>query len=260
MRKTLDITTVAGLALGILGVFGSFLWEGGSLGGIVLGPAMLIVFVGTFAAAMIGTSWTSFMKISQLLRIVFAPPVYSIEDEIKTIVRFSTIARRDGLLALEKELGTVSNAFMRKILRFAIDGTEPEVLRGLAETEVQYVNDRHAEGAMLFQKMGGYSPTMGIIGTVMGLILTLAKAGSDPDVLIHHIGSAFVATLWGVFMANLVWLPIADKLRHIHNQEYLYMDLIVEGILGIQAGEIPSVIKAKLYSMLPIDQQAPDTR
>jgi chemotaxis protein MotA len=260
MRKSIDITTVVGLALGFIGIFGSYLWEGGSLGGILLGPAMFIVFVGTFAAAMIGTSLKSFLKIGELLRLVITPPIFAVEKEIQTIVRYSTIARRDGLLALEKELSSVSNPFMRKILRFAIDGTEPEILRELAETEVRYVNERHADGAMLFQKMGGYSPTMGIIGTVMGLIATLAAAGSDPDVLIHHIGSAFVATLWGVFMANLVWLPIADKLRHIHNEEYLFMDLIVEGILSIQAGEIPSVIKAKLYSMLPLDQQAPDIR
>ncbi len=260
MRRNIDITTVAGLSLGLLGVFGSFLWEGGNLEGILLGPAMLIVFVGTFAAAMIGTSLKSFLKIGDMLRIVVSPPVFAVEEAIQAIVRFSTIARRDGLLALEKELDGVSNNFMRKILRFTIDGTEPEVLRTLAENEVRYVAERHANGAMLFQKMGGYSPTMGIIGTVMGLIATLAAAGSDPDVLIRHIGSAFVATLWGVFMANLVWLPIADKLRHIHNEEYLFMDLIVEGILSIQAGEIPSVIKAKLYSMLPEEQQDPSTR
>lgn len=260
MRRNVDINTIAGLALGVIGVFGSFFWEGGSLAGILVGPAIMIVFVGTFAATMIGTSLKAFLNIYKLLRIVIVPPVFALEESIQTIVRFSTIARRDGLLALEKELSTVSNSFMRKILRFAIDGTEPDVLRELAETEVQYVSERHVSGAMIFQKMGGYSPTMGIIGTVMGLIATLAAAGSDPEVLIRHIGTAFVATLWGVFMANLVWLPIADKLRHIHNEEYLFMDLIVEGILSIQAGEIPSVIKAKLYSMLPEDEQAPDTR
>lgn len=260
MRRNPDINTIAGLALGVIGVFGSFMWEGGSLAGILLGPAMMIVFIGTLAATMIGTSVKAFLNIGKLLKIVIMPPVFALEDSIQTIVRFSTVARRDGLLALEKELGSVTNPFMRKILRFAIDGTEPDILRGLAESEVRYVSERHANGAMIFQKMGGYSPTMGIIGTVMGLIATLAAAGSDPDVLIRHIGSAFVATLWGVFMANLVWLPIADKLRFIHNEEYLFMDLIVEGILSIQAGEIPSVIKAKLYSMLPEDQQAPDIR
>ena len=255
MKRTLDIATVAGLALGVTAIFGSFLWEGGNLTGILLPPAMLIVFAGTFAAALIGTSLKTFLSMGTMIKLVLFPPTYAKQDAIATLVRFSTIARKDGLLALEKELGSVENPFMRKTLRFAIDGTEPEILRSLAETEVDYVTERHAQSAGLFQKMGGYSPTMGIIGTVMGLIATLASAGDDADTLIRHIASAFVATLWGVFMANIVWLPIADKLKHIHNEEYLFMDMIVEGVLAIQAGEIPSVIKARLNSMLPAAEQ-----
>jgi chemotaxis protein MotA len=255
MKRTLDIATVAGLALGVTAIFGAFLWEGGNLTGILLPPAMLIVFAGTFAAALIGTSLKTFLSMGTMIKLVLFPPTYAKEDAIATLVRFSTIARKDGLLALERELGSVENPFMRKTLRFAIDGTEPEILRSLAETEVDYVTERHAQSAGLFQKMGGYSPTMGIIGTVMGLIATLASAGEDADTLIRHIASAFVATLWGVFMANIVWLPIADKLKHIHNEEYLFMDMIVEGVLAIQAGEIPSVIKARLNSMLPAAEQ-----
>ena len=260
MRRTLDIATVLGLMLGVVAIFGSFLWEGGNLEGLLLPPAMLIVFAGTFAAALTGTSLKTFLSMGKMLKLVMFPPTYAMHDAINTLVRFSTIARKDGLLALEKELSKLDNLFMRKILRFAIDGTEPEILRSLAETEVNYVTERHSQSASLFQKMGGYSPTMGIIGTVMGLIATLASAGDDPDTLIRHIASAFVATLWGVFMANIVWLPIADKLKHIHNEEYLFMDMIVEGILAIQAGEIPSVIKARLNSMLPAAEQEQDVR
>jgi chemotaxis protein MotA len=255
MKRPLDKATVIGLSLGFAVIFGSFLWEGGHLAGLLLPPAMLIVFVGTFAAALIGTSMKTFLGMGKMVRLVLFPPEFAVRDAITTIVRFSTIARKDGLLALEKELGSIENKFMQKILRLAIDGTEPETLRLLAETEVNYVTERHAQSAALFQKMGGYSPTMGIIGTVMGLIATLAAPGGDPDELIRHMASAFVATLWGVFMANIVWLPIADKLKHIHNEEYFYMDMIVEGILAIQAGEVPSVIKAKLNSMLPATQQ-----
>ncbi len=260
MRRSLDIATTLGLFLGMAAVFGSFLWEGGNMEGLLLPPAMLIVFGGTFAAALVGTSLKTFLRMGKMIKLVVYPPTYAMQDAINTLVRFSTIARKDGLLALEKELGKVENLFMRKILRFAIDGTEPEILRSLAETEVDYVTERHTQSASLFQKMGGYSPTMGIIGTVMGLIATLASAGEDPDTLIRHIASAFVATLWGVFMANIVWLPIADKLKYIHNEEYLFMDMIVEGILAIQAGEIPSVIKAKLNSMLPAGEQEPEKR
>jgi len=255
MKRNPDIATLLGLLLGIIGIFGAFLWEGGNLEGILLPPAMLIVFAGTFAAALIGTSMKTFLNMGKMVNLVLFPPTYAMQDAIATLVRFSTVARKDGLLALEKELGSVDNPFMRKILRFAIDGTEPEILRSLAETEVDYVTERHAQSAALFQKMGGYSPTMGIIGTVMGLIATLASAGDNADTLIRHIASAFVATLWGVFMANIVWLPIADKLKSIHNEEYLFMDMIVEGVLAIQAGEIPSVIKARLNSMLPAAEQ-----
>ena len=258
MSKSLDIGTVGGLLLGVIAIFGSFMLEGGQVGALILLPAMVIVFGGTFAAAMIGTSVRSVLGISKLMRLAIFPPTFDMRATIESIVSYSTMARKEGLLSLEKELGKVTNPFMRKVLRFAIDGTDPDVLRTLAETEVTYVSERHMTGAAIFQKMGGYSPTMGIIGTVMGLIATLASAGEDANKLIHHIASAFIATLWGVFMANIVWLPLADKLKNIHNDEDLFMQMIVEGILSIQAGEVPSVIKAKLSSMLPATEQDVD--
>jgi chemotaxis protein MotA len=159
------------------------------------------------------------------------------------------------LFALEKYADVAPHEFLQKIMRLTVDGIDPHSLRGLAETEIHYVGDRHAKNAAIFQKMGGYSPTMGIIGTVLGLIATLASAGDDPDTLIRHIASAFIATLWGVFMANIVWLPIHDKLRKIHDEENLHLDMILEGVLGIQAGEVPTVIKAKLESMLPRNER-----
>ena len=258
MKKSLDIATLGGLVLGLLSVFGSFMLEGGEVGALILLPAMVIVFGGTFAAATIGTSLRQILGLGKLIMLALLPPQYAVKDTIDTIVRYSTIARKEGLLALEKELEGTPDPFMKKILRFAIDGTDPEVLRSLAETEVAFASERHNHSAAVFQKMGGYSPTMGIIGTVMGLISTLASAGEDANVLIHHIASAFIATLWGVFMANIVWLPLADKLKHIHNEEHLFMEMIVEGILSIQAGEIPSVIKARLNSMLPSGEQEVD--
>jgi len=260
MRKSFDIATAAGLALGLVAVFGSFLLEGGSIGALILLPAMMIVFLGTFAAAMIGTSLKSFLGVGKMLMLSLMPPRYEIKETIDSIVRYSTIARKEGLLALERELPKIENPFLKKVLRFAIDGTEPEILRSLAETEVSYIEERHNRSAAIFQKMGGYSPTMGIIGTVMGLISTLAAAGDDANTLIRHIASAFIATLWGVFMANIIWLPLADKLKHIHHEEFIFMDMITEGILAIQAGEIPSVIKARLNSMLPSSEQDADAK
>lgn len=251
MKYRWDVGTILGLLLGFGVVFGSFALEGGKVSGLILIPAMLIVFGGTLAAAMVGTSMKSVRSIVNLVALAARPPKQELRASIDSIVFYSTVARREGLFAIEKFLDTAPHQFLRKTMKLTVDGIDPHSLRGLAETEIHYVGDRHAKNAAIFHKMGGYSPTMGIIGTVLGLIATLAAAGEDPNTLIRHIASAFIATLWGVLMANIVWLPIYDKLKRIHDEENLHMDLILEGVLGIQGGEVPNVIKAKLESMLP---------
>jgi chemotaxis protein MotA len=255
MKRTFDMGMAAGLLFGFVSIFGSFLLEGGQIGALILLPAMIIVFGGTIAAAMIGTPLKVFKKTVMLIQLALFPPLFDVKATIGYIVRFSSIARKEGLLMLEKEVGSINNPFMEKMLRFLIDGADPEVLRNVAETETHYVTERHNQYIAIFQKMGGYSPTMGIIGTVMGLIATLASAGEDPTTLIKHIGGAFIATLWGVFMANIVWLPTADKLKNINQEERFYMEMITEGILAIQSGEIPTVIRTKLNSMLAKSEQ-----
>ena len=255
MKKTIEIGTVAGLAFGIISIFGSFLMEGGKIGALIMIPAMVIVFGGTFATAMIGTSFNQFGKIWKFAIIAFMPPKHDVEKLIESIVHYATVARKDGLLSLEKELNELQHAFLKKMLRFAIDGTDPQTMRAVADAEMGFLNERHLSNAQIFQKMGGYAPTMGIIGTVMGLIVTLANAGGDPNDLIHHIASAFIATLWGIFTANIIWLPLADKLKTIHGEENLVMEVTLEGVLSVQAGEIPAIVKAKLMAMLPSSQQ-----
>jgi len=251
MKARWDAGTLFGLVLGFAVVFGSFTLEGGTVGALILAPAMLLVFGGTIAAAMIGSSVKSVRKIGQLTALAMRPPQQDVRATIDTIVFYASVARKEGLLAIEKFLDTAPHRFLRRIVRLMVDGVDPQNLRGLGEMEIHYVAERHAKNAGVFQKMGGYSPTMGIIGTVLGLIATLASAGEEPDTLIRHIASAFIATLWGVLMANIVWLPIHDKLKRIHDEEHLHLDLILEGVLSIQAGEVPSIIKAKLESMLP---------
>jgi len=255
MKRTLEFGTIAGLAFGLISIFGSFLMEGGKLGALIMVPAMTIVFGGTFATAMIGTSFKQFSRIWKFGLIAFMPQKHNADEIIELIVRYATTARKDGLLALEKDLNNIPHAFLKKMLRFAIDGTDPQTMRSVAEAELGFLNERHNSNAAVFQKMGGYSPTMGIIGTVMGLIVTLANAGGDPNELIHHIATAFIATLWGIFMANLVWLPIADKLKTINGEENLVMEVTLEGILSLQAGEIPAIVRAKLRAMLPSSEQ-----
>lgn len=255
MKRSFDIGTAGGLFLGLLAVFGSFMLEGGEFQALILLPAMVIVFGGTFATAMIGNSIKSVIGLGKVVMLAVFPPKYNSAGVIDTIVRFSIQARKDGLLSLERELARVQDPFLRKMLQFVIDGTDPDVLRSLAETEVHYSSERNMRNASIFTKMGGYSPTMGIIGTVMGLIATLAAAGENPNELIHHIASAFIATLWGVFTANIIWLPLADKLKTLNAEEQLYREMIVEGVRALQTGEVPSVIRAKLNSMLSQNEQ-----
>lgn len=255
MKRTVDIGTIGGLVFGVMSIFGSFMLEGGEIGGLILAPAMVIVFGGTFATALIGNSMESIKGVGKVIATALFPPKYYSLAIIDTLVKYSIQARKDGLLSLEKEINRTSDPFLRKMLQFVIDGTDPQVLHSLAETEVTYSSERNLRNASIFTKMGGYSPTMGIIGTVMGLIATLAAAGENPNELIRHIASAFIATLWGVFMANIVWLPLADKLKTVNAQEQLYHEMIVEGVMALQAGEIPSVIRAKLKSMLSEEEQ-----
>jgi chemotaxis protein MotA len=248
----------AGLLLGLVCIFGAFLIEGGSVKALFLIPPLLVVFGGTFSAVIIGYGLNKFFSAMQLIKLAFFPPEYNLERLINIFINFSIISRKEGLLAIEKYISSVDYPFTRKILKYAVDGTDPVSLENLAMLEIRSMDERHAANIQIFSKMGGYAPTMGIIGTVMGLIMTLANAGENPDLLIRNIASAFIATLWGIVSANILWLPISDKLKRCHSEEKYLMELSLEGVLALQGGEIPSMVKARLLSMLPLrDQEKP---
>jgi chemotaxis protein MotA len=248
-------STLIGIVLGVVAIFGSFLLEGGTFDALWVLPAIIIVFGGTLAAALAGSSFAQFGKIPRLLSIAFFPPDFEIHRIIDQIVSFAAVARREGILGLERRKNEIKHPFLRKLFEVSIDGADPATLLSTAETDMDFITERHLTNIALFTKMGGYSPTMGIIGTVMGLISTLAAAGSDPTVLIHHIATAFIATMWGIFMANLVWLPISDKLRTLHGEEMQLLRVMTAGVHSVQLGETPSVVRAKLMSALPLSEQ-----
>lgn len=248
-------STLIGIALGAIAIFGSFLLEGGTFDALWVLPAIIIVFGGTLAAALAGSSFEQFARIPRLLSIAFFPPHFEIHKTIDQIVTFAALARREGILGLERRKNEIKHPFLRKLFEVSIDGADPAALLTTAETDMDFITERHLANISLFTKMGGYSPTMGIIGTVMGLISTLAAAGSDPTVLIHHIATAFIATMWGIFMANLVWLPISDKLRTLHSEEMQLLKVMTAGVHSVQLGETPSVVRAKLMSALPLGEQ-----
>lgn len=248
-------STLFGILIGFLAIFGAFIWEGGTIDALFMLPAMTIVFGGTLAAGLAGSSFQTMAKLPILFKIAFFPKKYDAEKIIDKIADISAIARKNGILAIEAEIASIEHPFLKKLFQTCVDGVDPENLQKIAEAEMGYIADRHDVNIGLMIKLGGYSPTMGIIGTVMGLISTLAAAGSDPNVLIHHIASAFIATMWGIFMANIVWLPVGDKLKRIHDEEMQLCQVMLDGVSSVQLGEVPSVIRTRLVSFFPLPEQ-----
>jgi len=244
-----------GLSLGLISIFGAFLIEGGSVKALFLFPPLLVVFGGTFSAVIIGFGMERFKSALSLIKMAYFPPQYNLSNLINIFIELSIISRKEGLLAIEQYAERMDYPFPQKLIRYAVDGTDFESLESMALLEIKAIEDRHTSYIQIFTKMGGYAPTMGIIGTVMGLIMTLANAGENPNLLIHNIATAFIATLWGVVSANIFWLPISDKLRRCHSDEKHMMEMSLEGALALQSGEVPSIMKARLISMLPQKEQ-----
>ena len=251
----MDPGTLIGVVLAFAAILVGMIMEGGQPGSILLIPALIIVFGGTFGAAMAGLGLKKFLAgFAQIPRALFAKPQTS-EDTVRTLIGFAERARRDGLLALEETARSIDDPFLRKGIELAVDGTDPEELRDILETEIDAKRSADKLGAKVFMDMGGYAPTFGIIGTVMGLIHVLENL-SDPEQLGHLIAGAFVATLWGVLSANGMWLPIGKKLALVSEEEVRQMELLVEGVMSIQSGANPRVIEQKLISFLPAEERA----
>lgn len=245
----MDIATIGGLILGIGAVLVSFVMEGGHLSAIVQPPAMLIVIGGTIGATIVTTSIKTIVNVPQFIKLaIFARSINPLRT-IDMIVSMSEKARREGILGLENDLPNIRDPFFRKAIQLVIDGTEITALKTILETEIAYIEDRHKRGILFFQKMGGFSPTLGIIGTVLGLIHTLGNT-ANADRMAEAIAGAFIATLWGVALANLVYLPVSDKLKMRHEEELANLDLVMEGVVSIQSGDNPRVVKTKLLSFI----------
>ncbi|MCL6475116.1 MAG: flagellar motor protein [Firmicutes bacterium] len=245
----MDSTTVGGLVIGV-GCLVAALWlEGGHLQQLVNLPAALIVLGGTFGATLIGLSVQQLRDLPHILRQALVRPSIDIPQTIRWLVTLSEKARRDGLLALEADANAASDEFLKRALQLAIDGTDPELVRDILQLEITFLEERHRQGEQVFTSMGGYAPTMGVLGTVMGLIHMMSRI-ENPSQMGPAIATAFVATLYGVSSANLLFLPIANKLRTRHAEEVLLREVIVEGVLAIQSGENPRIVEQRLRAFL----------
>jgi chemotaxis protein MotA len=246
----MDPSTIIGAGLALVAIFGSVIMDGGNVGAIFLPAPMLLVFGGTLGAAMAGTMLSDAKAIPKQLIRAMKSKATDPGQSVETIVALATRARREGLLSLEGEIAAIENPFLRRALEMAVDGTDADELAEILGTEIDAKRSHDNAAAKLFHDMGGYSPTIGIIGTVLGLVHVLSDLG-DPSSLGAKIASAFVATLWGVLSANIFWFPLANRLKKVGEVEAEEMELALEGVIAIQAGSNPRVIHKKLLSMLP---------
>ncbi len=243
----MDVLSVVGIIIGLVAIIGGNFLEGGHLGALVNLPAALIVVGGTFGAAMLQTSLPIFQLALKRLVFVFVPPVLDFKGGVNKVVRWAMAARKEGLLGLETIADTERDLFARKGLQLLVDGSEPDSIRNMMELESDLREQRDIDSAKFYECMGGYSPTIGIIGAVLGLIHVMGNL-ADPSKLGPGIAVAFVATIYGVSLANLFLLPVASKLRSQARVESQYREMIIEGVIAIAEGENPRAIELKLSS------------
>jgi len=240
-----DILTLIGIMLAFIAILGGNLLEGGHMSSLVQFTAFVIVIGGTLGAVMVQTPIRTFVRAIRISIWVIFPVKLQPEEAAEKIVNWSNIARREGLLGLEAIAEEEPDVFARKGLQLLVDGSEPEVIRSILEVEIDSKEHQDMQAAKVFEGMGGYSPTIGIIGAVMGLIHVMNNL-ADPSKLGSGIATAFVATIYGIGFANLFFLPTANKLKSQVHAQSQFREMIVEGVISIAEGENPRNIETKL--------------
>lgn len=241
----MDRLSIIGVTLALAALTGGSVLKGAGLSSLWSPAAFVIVVLGTIAAILVQTPVATFKRAMKIVRWVFQPPAQDREAVIRQLVEWSTIARKQGLLALEQQVATQPDAFLRKGLQMVVDGVEPEAIRQMLEIELHGQGQRDLAAAKVFEGMGIYSPTLGIIGAVLGLIAVM-KNLADPSKLGHGIAAAFTATIYGIGMANLFLLPMASKLKGVVHGQTAEREMIVEGLIAIAQGENPRNIETRL--------------
>ncbi len=247
-----------GIGVAAFGLMLGALMVGTSPASFIDIPALLIICGGTGGATLASCGMESMKRVPSLYKIAFSAEPPDMPGRIELIVSLAEQARREGLLALDARLSTIDDEFTRKGIQLVVDGTDPELVRVILEAEIDGMMARHAEGAGPFEKAGGFAPTMGIIGTVMGLVHVLQNLAA-PATLGPAISSAFIATLMGVGSANVIFLPIANRLKGVSKQEVELRMLTLDGILAVQAGDNPRIVADRLNSYLAPGEREGET-
>jgi len=243
----------ANTAIGVVGAVACLLvaviMEGGDPMSLLNIPALIVVVGGTGMATFASTTMEGIKNIPRLYKKSFGGPDVEPAAAISQMVGLAEKARREGLLALEAELESVDDKFTRTGIQLVVDGTDSDLVRNILQSEIDGMSARHRAGGHLFQTAGGFAPTLGILGTVLSLVHVLENL-SSPSVLGHAIAGAFLATLYGVGSANLIFLPIANKLKELSSIELAYREMLLEAVLSIQAGDNPRMLREKLETFI----------
>lgn len=249
----MDLGSIIGLIAGGVAIFLSMLiaadYEVGLLSAFVDYPSLLIVFGGTFSATLIAYPLDKFIGSLKAASKIFKPPQMNPQTAIKDIIDLANLARREGILALEEKASTMEDMFLKKGIMLIVDGTDPELVRSILETEMAYIEARHTNARSVWGYIGGAGPSWGMKGTFIGLILMLLDM-SDPDALGPNMSVALITTFYGAILANYIAIPIENKLKYFNGEELVLKEILVEGMLSIQAGENPRIIEEKLKSFL----------
>jgi chemotaxis protein MotA len=242
--------TGIGIGVAAVGILMSAMMDGTSPAAFLNISALLLIISGTAGATMASVGMDGMKRIPQLFKLVMQAEPPSFQERVELLVSLAEQARREGLLALDAKVSEIEDDFTKKGLQLVVDGTDPELVREILEAEIDGMSARHHAGALPFEKAGGFAPTIGIIGTVMGLVHVLQNL-SAPSTLGPSISAAFIATLMGVGSANVLYLPVANRLKAMSAEEVELRTLTLEGILAVQAGDNPRVVADKLKSYLP---------
>ncbi|WP_371324722.1 flagellar motor protein [Dechloromonas sp. ZY10] len=241
----MDKLSLLGLMLGFTAIIGGQYFEGGHISSLLQPTALLIVAGGTLGAILLQTPSATFARGIRMVSWVWLPPTIEQKKLIEQIVYWSHLSRKEGLLALENQIPAIKDEFTRKGLQLLIDGADPERLRDILDVEIDVFEEEWRSAAKIWESAGGYSPTIGILGAVMGLIHVMENL-SDPTKLGAGIAVAFVATIYGVGLANLVYLPISGKLKHYIGRMVAAREMLIDGLVGIAVGDNPRIIESRL--------------
>lgn len=245
----MDLYSIIGIILAIIAVTVGAVLKGAGLQSLLSSAAFMIVVVGTTAAIMVQTPSHVMRRALKMLPWIFQPPRLQAEQQMEKLVEWSNLARRQGLLGLEPMIETETDAFLRKGLQLVVDGSEPDAIRNTLEVELEAREASDTRAAKVFEGMGVYAPTLGIIGAVLGLMAVMQNL-ADPTRLGKGIAAAFVATVYGIGLANLLFLPVANKLKVAVQAQSNLHEMLIEGLIGIAQGEHPRTIEGRLRGYL----------